>query len=313
MGKFKDGMLGGKESIKLGAGLLNAASKELAVERMNIEYIDMDLIDANSKNKYSIENIDELAQMIKLSGGIQQPLIIREKEDGRYTLTTGERRWMAAKLLRNRNEWSYQNMVPCIVKNPEDVDLPLSDDLKETFSILVTNQYRQKTDGDILLEIREWKKIFDELRAQGVEVMPAKIGEDGQKIKGERTRTLVAEQMALSPAQVGRFEKVEKQGSAELVQAVLDNNISISTAETVLDMPKAEQDRIINTTEQITTTEAKRRKDVIQETVTINEKIFMEDLKSISEKIKGKEINFTTSQYDKYQKYIKQLEKIFQL
>ena len=49
----------------------------------------MDLIQPNSKNEYSTEDLEDLAA-IKMAGGIWQDLIVKpQNEDGYYVLTTG--------------------------------------------------------------------------------------------------------------------------------------------------------------------------------------------------------------------------------
>lgn len=315
--KFKEEMFK-TQPVKLGEGLLNPASKELAVPVMDVQYIDMDLIDRNSKNDYSIEGIEQLAQMIKLSGGIEQPLIVYQKENGRYDLTTGERRWLAAKWLRDHGEWKQGNAVPCVVKDPRKIDLPLSDDLKEMFSILVTNQYRDKTDGDKLLEMRKWKSIFDELRKNGVEyaTFMSGEGEESRKIKGEKTRILVAEQMNETPAQIGRLEKLDKHGSDELVKAVLDNRLTLSTAETVMEMPPEAQTKFLSETEgekEVSTKKAKEYKAQVEEKITLDSEDFICDIKEIQEKLSEGKITLTESQHKKYKKCIAQLAKILQV
>ena len=105
------------------------ASETLAVtgqERIKEEriYIDMDLIQPNSKNEYSTEDLEDLAAAIKMAGGIWQDLIVKpQNEDGYYVLTTGERRWRAACLLRDRGEYpeKYQGKVPCQIKDTSDL------------------------------------------------------------------------------------------------------------------------------------------------------------------------------------------------
>ncbi|MEG2821278.1 MAG: ParB/RepB/Spo0J family partition protein [Lachnospiraceae bacterium] len=320
MGKFKGEMFGNSQPIKLGAGLLNNASKGLAVEKMEIEYIEIDKILPNKKNEFSMSAIEELAQLINLNKGLEQPLVVREpNEEGEYILLTGHRRLAAIKLLQQQGKW-IMGVVPCKIKDLNNIDLPLDIETKEMFSILVTNQYREKTDGDILLEIREWKKIFSELREKGIDCIPLKIDENGNEeprtIKGERTRTLVAEQMHMKPAQVGRFEKVENQGSEKLLDAVLDNRISLSAAEAVIEMPKEEQNKFMQKThdkKEITTQDAQKHKEKSEEKVEISSDMFQMSIQGIKDKLLNREMHLTESQYDKYQKCIRQLEKIFQL
>ena len=117
------------------------ASETLAVtgqERIKEEriYIDMDLIQPNSKNEYSTEDLEDLAAAIKMAGGIWQDLIVKpQNEDGYYVLTTGERRWRAACLLRDRGEYpeKYQGKVPCQIKDTSDLPLQLGEENKENF------------------------------------------------------------------------------------------------------------------------------------------------------------------------------------
>lgn len=172
-----------------GNGLLNEESKKLAQKTMSIKYIPMDEIDPNRENFYSIAGIDGLANLIKLSG-LQQPLVVMQKEDGRYLLVTGERRLTAIKKLHENGDWG--DVVPCIIQNLDDMDLPLSDDKKLKMNMMVTNQMRDKTDADIATEIREWKEIYSELRKKGIECISLGKNDKGeeikQEIKGKKTR-----------------------------------------------------------------------------------------------------------------------------
>ena len=69
-------------------------------------YIDMDHLRPNKRNEYKMTDIENLSAMIKLSGGILQNLIVRpDEEEGYYIITTGERRWRAARLLRDQGEY----------------------------------------------------------------------------------------------------------------------------------------------------------------------------------------------------------------
>ena len=150
-----------------------------------IVYIDMDKILPNSRNKYEMTEIEEIAGMIKLAGGILQNLIVKPMdEEGYYVLTTGERRWRGACLLRDRNEYParYDNKVPCVIRDPVKIELPLNDEDKEDFAILVTNQYRVKTDAILYMEMLQWKRIISNLKKAGVEYLPKELGRN-QEVK----------------------------------------------------------------------------------------------------------------------------------
>ena len=108
-------------------------------------------------------------------------------EEGYYVLTTGERRWRGACLLRDRNEYParYDNKVPCVIRDPVKIELPLNDEDKEDFAILVTNQYRVETDAILYMEMLQWKRIISNLKKAGVEYLPKELGRNQEvKLKG---------------------------------------------------------------------------------------------------------------------------------
>ena len=49
----------------------------------------------NRENKYSLGEIEELANMIRLAGGIPEPLFARKRAPGEYELISGHRRRLA--------------------------------------------------------------------------------------------------------------------------------------------------------------------------------------------------------------------------
>ena len=70
-------------------------------EKVEFEEISMDLIDAGpwqSRTRKVEENTDELAENIKCLGLIN-PIVVHQKEDGRYELIAGQRRLIAAEKL----------------------------------------------------------------------------------------------------------------------------------------------------------------------------------------------------------------------
>ena len=68
--------------------------------KQQIQYIDLDLIDQDPNNFYSLEGIDELAGNIEMLG-LQQPLLVRPTKGGRFTVISGHRRRAALLLIRD--------------------------------------------------------------------------------------------------------------------------------------------------------------------------------------------------------------------
>ena len=242
-----------REENKVDMPEQSEAMEEKKTEKGTV-YIDMRQIKPNDRNMYEMSEIEKLADMIKMSRGILQNLIVKPAdEDGMYTLTTGERRWRAANYLRERGEYppELNNTVPCTVVDPQTIDLPLSAEAKEDFAILVTNQYRNKTDGETYMEIMKWRKIFSELRKQGVEFLASDLetGKQEVQIKGIKTRKLVADQVGISTGQVSRYEDVERNGSDKVMEMLMRDNIDLSTAEKLTKLSRQDQEEVMTETE----------------------------------------------------------------
>jgi ParB family chromosome partitioning protein len=94
--------------------------------------IALELIDRNpfqTRTHFDEEKLTELASSIRASG-VVQPIVVRPGKEGRYTLITGERRWLASKkagkatIPANVREVSnVQAMEMTIVENLQRADL----------------------------------------------------------------------------------------------------------------------------------------------------------------------------------------------
>jgi ParB family chromosome partitioning protein len=94
--------------------------------------ISLDIIDRNpwqTRTHFDEGKLDELAKSIAASG-VVQPILVRTGKEGRYTLITGERRWLASKkaglatipaVVREVSD--VQAMEMTIVENLQRVDL----------------------------------------------------------------------------------------------------------------------------------------------------------------------------------------------
>ena len=154
-------------AFKVLSELLNDSSLSAAHKTMEIEYIPREMIVKNERNHYHIKNVADLAQDIKM-GGLEQPIVVMETEDGTYKLLSGERRLTGIDFLMEQEEWTGD--IPCIVKDLEEYDLPLPDDLKEDYAIMRTNGFtRVLNDSDILYQSEKWEKIIEEHRKAGYE------------------------------------------------------------------------------------------------------------------------------------------------
>lgn len=313
-----------EERFQVGAGLLSEASKD--VIKMNIEHISRDKIDKNSNNKFSINSINSMAWSIKVLG-LLQPLHAMKKKDGRYLLLGGHRRLTAIdQLIQDPDvqEWNEDTLIPVVVKSMDDIDLPLSDEMKERLSVVETNREARKyTDADRLLEIREWKAIVQELRKAGVTTFPS-IDEDGEDveiaIKGEKTRDILAKATGVSRSLINSFEKVENNGSEGLIDALMKNEITVKSAGTLIDQTDSpeEQEEILqklksedkefsagNITE---ITSGKEESDEL--TYELSETLFEKDMSEIFDYLKTNKVILKGKECKEYDRLVKKIKKL---
>ena len=315
MGKFNVNKIKGA-----GEGLLNEISKMQKVNEMQIIYILPDQIDKAEENEgISIDRIEELADSIA-DVGLINALVLRQKEDGRYRIVAGERRYTAILSLIEDGRWEKDQPIKSSLFDPQLIDLPLTEEEKEDYVRATENaEQRNKTDGDKLLQMRKLMKIYEKLRENGA-------------ISNVKTRTLLAADMKMAPSHAAQFMKVDAKGSDELIDAVLDNQVSVSAASTIAGLPQEEQKEIVEKALQekqddkkITPKDLENAQQKIKAAAGLNEnisegaedgaritsKIFQNDISVITKTLESDDILLDEKQYLHYLKNIKALEKIF--
>lgn len=201
----------------IGLGRLTEQSLKAISGKVRIEYIPFELIKPNDEQHgYSLEYIEELAANIS-SVGLEQPLVVEKMEDGTYYILTGRRRYYAIKSMIERGNDKYK-LVPCIVKDLAVIDLPVPKEVKRKYAIVSTNiEARKNTPQDVALMIKQMSEVYDELEAAGV------------KVEGGR-RKFLADRLAISPAEVGRHQYLEKNADEETKKAFERGELTVKEA-----------------------------------------------------------------------------------
>lgn len=306
-----------EKTVRVGAGLLSDVSK--SVIKMEIINVPREQLVKNPKNKYSIKGIDTLAQSIK-DYGLLQPLHVSKQADGRYMLLGGERRLTAIdKLIADNqvDEWNEDTLIPCVDKPTDSINLPLSKDNKERYAIITTNKEARKyTDADAYMEITEWKMIIEELRANGVEAITGYDDEGKEteiKIQGEKTRDILTQTTGISRGQINKFEKVDKNATDEIKNALFNNNLTVGVAAKAVDeLNEDEQKKLAKASKkkQIKSSDIKEFKEEKAETLTVDAEVFDRDIQKITDRISEDNIELKDNEIKKYYSLIKQLEKL---
>ena len=216
-------------SLQKGRGTVQARSK--ADEgRAALKYIDVEDLVPSEDNFYSMSAIDELAGLIELSGGVKQPGLVVPLGGGKYKVISGHRRRLASIQLVKQGKEAYRKM-PCMVEDTEREPGPEAEELRsidEEILIITTNGHREKTD---------WVKVQEATRLRALLEKKRRF----EKIPGE-TRKIIAEQLGTTPAQVGRYDSIEK----HLIQIFKDwleqGKIGISVAYELSMLPEEVQE-----------------------------------------------------------------------
>ena len=316
-------------TIKVGSGLMEAMNmKSAEMEEIQVTH---DQIHTTDKNDWSMkeEEIKELAELIR-DVGILNPPILKKVGDKDYEIVAGERRYRAMGYLIQEGIWSSDRKIKVHIFNPNLITLPLTDEEKEDYVRLAENSgQRNKTDGDLLLQMRGYQSIYTSLREKG-------------ELTGINTRMLLAADMKISPSKVAQLQKVENRGSEALVQALLDDQVTVSTAQKIADMPEKEQEEFITEVstkkepgekiERIDILKFQNEKDskaltgkpTVEENsenteeeekpegILISGKKFRKDINVIMKKLKEKDIYLQEEDYEIYLRSIEKLKKILE-
>lgn len=307
----------GETKLKLGAGLLSDVSKSTI--KMEVTHIEREKIEKNPKNKYSIKGIESLKESIRVYG-LSEPLEVKELPDGRYMLLGGERRITAIdELIEDESvkDWNEYTLIPCVVKDLDDINIELSEENKEKFAILTTNKESRKyTEADKYYEIQAWKEIIGELRKNGVDTFTT-ADEDGEEktvqIRGEKTREILAKTTGMSRGQINKYEAVDKNATEDIKNALLNDRLSVAAAaKASKELTKEEQDNLAraSASEKITEKDVTKFKKTESGNKILTLQDFRKDIKGIQALLKDKEIKLDESELRSYYLYINKIEKI---
>lgn len=278
-----------------------------------VKYIDIDEIEPNEKNDYSIEDLEELRTSISFIG-VRSNLEVMKTTTGKYKLLSGERRYTVVKMLVEEDGREDLRKVPCRVADPEtEIEADIPAELKELWLLTATNIQRNKTDGDRMVDYRNHKKIYQALIDAGV------------KMNG-RQKEQIAAAMKISPMQVQRFATIDKKLSPTLKAGFENNDIPLTVAysaavageETQKELEKQYTDNGTLTQADVehAQTIQKKKEQRVREpdetvyTVSVSELDFLPV--EMTESITG-DIKVSGTDYDKIQKAKKQIEKQIKL
>lgn len=193
--------------------LMNGATRAAVEGVENYEEITLDLekIEVTKHNRYSMDELEELATSILLDG-LQEPLIIG-RVDGKYLLSGGHRRREALVILQNEGHTEITKNIPCRFKDMTETQFRLS--------LLIGNTFNRKmTDYDLMNQAADWKEVLTQARKEKLLVLEA----------GKRVRDYVAEVLGESTTKIAQLEAINNNATLEVKEQFASGNMGITKA-----------------------------------------------------------------------------------
>lgn len=210
-----------KKSFDLSA--LIGAVPELDTGRQQITYLPIEKILPNGDNFYSLDGLDELAGSIETLG-LQQPLLVRPIEGGKYELISGHRRRAAILMIRDGGSQQFAEGVPCIIDESDD-----SPAVRKFKLLMANNDTRKMTSADQNKQAEELENVLRELE------------DEGYTFSG-RLRDWVAKLSGMSRSKLARLKVIRDKLAPEIKEKYYDTGRLVeSCAYELAQMPAEDQ------------------------------------------------------------------------
>lgn len=175
---------------------------ESGTGREQIEYIDVDLLDSDPGNFYELRDLDGLADNIATIG-LQQPIRVRDGENGHATIVSGHRRVAAIRKLVEDGRTDLRE-VPCIREKGD-----ASPALRELRLIYANSSTRMLSSPEISQQVEKVRELLYQLK------------EEGYDFPG-RMRDHVAEACKISKSKLARMDVIRKGLAPDIRKAYWD-------------------------------------------------------------------------------------------
>lgn len=207
---------------------LNQTLTTSSTVQPQLQYIDIDQLDANEGNFYDVSNLDTLADSIAMDG-LQQPLVVTPGQDGRYTVISGHRRRAAIRKLVEEDSREDLRRVPCLVRVYQ------SKALAELQLIMANSTARVLTSAEVMHQAKRMEDLLYQLK------------EEGYSFPG-RMRAQVAEACQVSASKLARLKVINARLCSEYMDLFNQDKISEHVAYALTKLPQDFQRRIFGAT-----------------------------------------------------------------
>ena len=193
--------------------------------RQNMKSIHYSQLVPSTNQFYTEKELEDLADIIQILGGVAQNLLVRKKDAEQYEILAGHRRWRASQIVVQRGfpEYAY---LPCLV-------IECNDDVAELLLILTNSSARSDLNG--------YEQMMQVVRLQ--ELLP-KINKD-ETLKGRILRKEIALSTKRSESTVQNLMFTAKHLSEDGMQAFREEKLTPAAALYLAKQSKEDQKDLV--------------------------------------------------------------------
>ena len=207
--------------------ILNRKTRQQSEEKDGYKAIKLNYKDIviTKHNKYSMDEISELATGIHMAGELQQPLVLGKVGD-EFWLVSGHRRHAAIDMLVQEGEEQFAE-VDCRYKPMTETEFRME--------LLIGNTFNRKpTDYDKMIEAQEWKDLLQQMKKEG----------SFKPEKGSRTRDYIAAIMGEATGTIGTLQQISNNATDAVKEQFEAGTMNMTAAAEASKLPEEDQNAI---------------------------------------------------------------------
>lgn len=207
--------------------ILNRKTRQQSEETDGYKAIKLNYKDIviTKHNKYSMDEISELATGIHMAGELQQPLVLGKVGD-EFWLVSGHRRHAAIDMLVQEGEEQFAE-VDCRYKPMTETEFRME--------LLIGNTFNRKpTDYDKMIEAQEWKDLLQQMKKEG----------SFKPEKGSRTRDYIAAMMGEATGTIGTLQQISNNATDAVKEQFEAGTMNMTAAAEASKLPEEDQNAI---------------------------------------------------------------------
>ena len=207
--------------------ILNSKTRQQSEETDGYKAIKLNYEDIviTKHNKYSMDEISELATGIHMAGELQQPLVLGKVGD-EFWLVSGHRRHAAIDMLVQEGEEQFAE-VDCRYKPMTETEFRME--------LLIGNTFNRKpTDYDKMIEAQEWKDLLQQMKKEG----------SFKPEKGSRTRDYIAAIMGEATGTIGTLQQISNNATDAVKEQFEAGTMNMTAAAEASKLPEEDQNAI---------------------------------------------------------------------